>query len=236
MKTTAWVLPLAGCLLMLAGCDLHRKLESQAHELASPMGRAVAREVDGDDGALHLELVVESRQEATWAEAQAAIAMDLPFPCPDGQDYRHLEWTPAMPGQTGALVSHPAGTTFLQRIRCDGPFPGERPLPAGSDAGEAVKALLEEVSRESSADAHPTAAYTIYQDDHPKYKALKASLGNALGDAMWRCAGGGVIVEQVRVADIPRGGDDTRAARAERGRVVVAVTTRCAPDVSDPAS
>jgi hypothetical protein len=186
-----------------------------------------------DEGGQQLEIRVTSTQSKSWTQAE--MLMSRKAGCGDGRSFVP-EWVlPAIaldePGNVVAAMqqSRPAGTTFVLRLSCEGPLPGEIQLDPTLGIDEAIALVSERIGGTDPYDPDGVtnlATQITLSKESRKYTAFNAFLGSSATLAYRLCRGPAVL-ENVAVGDLPlHEGNDSEWAT---GHLIVGVDFACMP-------
>jgi len=210
-----------------------RSFDTQLQQGFGPVSRSAVGTTP--EGGAILELNVTSTQRKSWTDAE--MLMTRKAGCGDGRSYMP-EWTqPAVPiGEPGRLIAamnepQPEGTTFVLRLSCEGPLPGEIDLPAGADATRALAMVRERIGFKASYDPDGVVNVAVevpLSRETPSYEAFDKVLGSMTKMAIRTCRGP-TTLEQVVTATLSEPDDQTPGWMT--GQLFVGVDFACArPD------
>lgn len=209
------------CLLAaLAGCDvLEQARELKARQQTGQDKFGMATRVRAPGGAAdQFEVIIESTQEATKADALLAMSLQEKMACDDGGVVAYQGSTPHEPPDPSPAQEapvYPAGTVFTFRIRCASQYPNTISYPHDlphDQARERAHAALPPAPAggDWEVQVHPGAYHTMYR----KYPAVTQIMGRMLMTQQAKCAdrGGAVIrdlvlLEEAANPDPPLGPD-----------------------------
>tara|TARA_R110002020_G_scaffold37705_3_gene113665 strand:+ start:2862 stop:3629 length:768 start_codon:yes stop_codon:yes gene_type:complete len=189
---------LAACLAvaaMLGGCDVADKIPltpGEAARLAQKFGTPTRSELSGNDteGRTY-ELMVESRREASWRDADFALWHAFRVTCPDGRRGTTISTSPADRAVADQTRMHPPGTVFRRVITCPPPPDFEFTLAEGLDRDD-VHWLFHERLNEGNEGfpRDPVVQPVRFRPAQPKYQAIEQALGKSTLEWMEKCEGG----------------------------------------------
>lgn len=164
---------------------------------------SLADKPDARDG----RLVLVTRRQGSYGEADTAIALAIQRHCPDGRGHSSSDHEPdlVISAEDWDKPTYPAGSRFSQTIGCNGPLPNEFPIAAGTPE-KAAEAAVQRVLAELGAGASDQSfVMTVpYYQQQPKYRAFDHALGAVLrGFASDHCRDGRVVVDAIVVGTYP---------------------------------
>jgi hypothetical protein len=192
--------------------DLERTQERWSHILGpTKFGTATREELKTDADGTTVRMMIQSKAEADWLEADFAMWKDLRHSCRDGESHIVVKESPSLTfTEAGVPINakHAAGTTFTRVVQCAPPPPYEFALPAGTTrqaAQEQVHAILH------GQDLPDLARHTVvvqgFNDNQLKYHATAAMLGYLMDRRMRDCPAG-FTVNRLILAAHPRPEDE----------------------------
>lgn len=152
-------------------------------------------------------IVVVTRRQGSYAEADAVMTRAIEQQCSDGRGYSVSRLTPSneIAFNEWDKPRYPAGSRFSQDIRCDGPLPNEMALAADATEQRAeatVRGKLAELG--GTTDVELNVMTVPYYEAMPKYHAYDRALGARIrGYSGNQCRDGQVMVNAIVVGNHP---------------------------------